>query len=162
MSDKKEWSEEELEQADQAARLPMGGNPKQYVQKKGHPPLHKEEVDELRDEGWTPENDKLEDNFKKKMMGYLDALMKQMKSNGEREEKAQGGLAGFVAAPQAAMGYAPLPSISIRMIENGWIIQYIASSYVPVEVFATAAGLGGVVQGICNELEKSCDEEGKA
>lgn len=89
---------------------------------------------------WSPEKEHKADDL---MQTYLKKAVEFMDSKGQSLNESR--LLGVASVP--------LPSISVRMIENGWVVGYMIGGRYS-EVFAEVKNVGSVVWAAAQEIEK--------
>lgn len=108
-------------------------------------------------EGWDPEDDQLEDKFKKVMTRYMEKLMEKMDEEFQRPRRPvhPAPLERYAVGSFAPTIYQPF--VNLRKISNGWIVQYPGSSGL-VETFATIDGIAQAAHDACVAAEEQYEQ----
>ena len=112
-------------------------------------------------EEWSPEDDKIDDKFKKAMTRYMEKLMSKLDKDDEPTRHPHPGrphVGEYVAG-----GFVPMlaaPFVNLKKISNGWILQHTGPQGL-VETFATIDGIAQAAHDACVAAEAQYEQSKK-
>jgi hypothetical protein len=116
--------------------------------------------DDLPDEDWSPDDDKLQKEYMKKSLLFMERMNVALDEQKEAEEKRKMHRPPSAIRPPELSAYVmPDLSVKCRMISNGWIVSYVSvKGY--TEEYSALETLGTVVPKAAVELKKYVESLG--
>ena len=106
------------------------------------------------DEDWSPEDDKLQKDYMKKSLHFMDRMNTALDEQREAEEKRKMHRPPSTIRPSELAAYVAVDlSVKCRLISNGWIISYPCEKGY-TEEYSTLETVGAVASKAAAELRK--------